>query len=399
MRYFLAEECVLKWLEVPSIYDIKSDELYEVDEAAFEFLKACAAAEGCEARDRDGGFIGYAVDEGIIKPEPVHVERPPVEKSPEPSLRYLELQITTACNLSCGHCYLGAPDKAELSLAEIASVLDQFGKMQGLRILITGGEPLLHSRFADVNDLLPGYAFRKVLLTNGMLLRRESIKSLKVDEVQVSIDGLEAGHEALRGRGTFSRAISALEVALDAGLDVSVSTMVHAMNLSEFDGMERLFRMMGVKDWSVDVPCTEGNMKDNVRFALPPEVGGSYLGYGFGEGLHGGDEGFGCGLHLAAVTARGKVSKCLFYGSSPVGDLNEGLGICWSRVKPIRLDELECDCALRDECRGGCRYRAGLFGNSLGKDLCRCAAYGIQPGGEITAKSSHAKGRGRERKL
>jgi len=31
--------------------------------------------------------------------------------------------------------------------------------------------------------------------------------------------------------------------------------MIHPGNRGDFDAMERLFKSLGVKDWTVDVPC------------------------------------------------------------------------------------------------------------------------------------------------
>jgi radical SAM protein with 4Fe4S-binding SPASM domain len=134
---------------------------------------------------------------------------------------------------------------------------------------------------------------------------------------------------------------------------------------------------MGIKDWTVDIPCIAGRLTDHSDFHIAPERGGKFLRYGYGDGLHSGESGFACGLHLAAVMADGRVSKCTFYADSPVGRVEDSLRECWERVKPIRLDELACDCEYIESCRGGCRYRAGLLGDPLGKDFYRCALYDI----------------------
>ena len=376
MRYFLSSKCALKLLEFPALYHISRDELYELDAAAFGFLRKCATLEGCEGTGYDREFIEYATREGILTTQFTGETKPSLNKSPEPSLRYLELQITTGCNLSCKHCYLGPSHAAELSPEAIRDILEQFEEMQGLRLLITGGEPLLHTRLREINRLLPKYAFRKVLLTNGVALSEELAESLNVDEIQVSMDGTEPGHDALRGKGTYTRAMAGLLAAAQAGHDISVATMVHSMNLNDFEEMNRLFKGMGVKGWTVDVPSPAGHLRDNPSFRLSPEIAGNYMKYGFGNGLHGGGEGFGCGLHLAAVLADGKVAKCAFYQSQPVGNVSEGLEECWKRIVPVRLDELKCDCTVKEECSGGCKYRASLLSDSLGRDLYRCAAYG-----------------------
>ena len=60
-------------------------------------------------------------------------------RSPVPSLRYLELMLTERCNLRCRHCYLGEVGDQELPLAAVVQTLEEFQKMQGLRVLLSWG--------------------------------------------------------------------------------------------------------------------------------------------------------------------------------------------------------------------------------------------------------------------
>ncbi len=373
MRYYLSGRCVLRRLETPSVYDIESDELYELDEDAFEFLACCASPGGCSSDN--GIFIDYCVQEGILVTGPVAVRRAPVVRSPAPSLRYLELQVTDRCNLRCRHCFIGERGSNELSPDEIGAVLSEFEAMQGLRVLITGGEPLLYSRFAELNRMLSGYSLRKVLFTNGSLLTRKILRELAVHEVQVSIDGLKEAHDSLRGEGSFESALNAVRTCAAEGVCVSVSTMVHAKNLGDFDAMQELFDGIGVKDWTVDVPCETGRLEQNRDFLVDPATGGRYLAYGRGEGLHTSTPGFACGLHLMSVSAAGGISKCTFYAGREAGTVRDGLLRCWKKIPPVRLAALKCDCAHLEQCRGGCRYRAELLDGPFGRDLCRCALY------------------------
>ena len=377
MRYFLSRESTLKWLESPFVYHVGKDDLYELDNDSFEFLKNCASEGGCEGGASN--FIDYCLKEGILTTDKISSRQPVLIKSPEPSLRYLELQITDRCNLRCGHCYIGDGKSAnnELSVDRIRHILREFEDMQGLRVLITGGEPLCHRKFEEINESLSEFLMRKVLFTNGLLLTGSRLRKLNVDEIQVSVDGLEYAHDSLRGKGAFRAAIGAARKALDSGFEVSVATMVHPANLGDFDKMERLFKEMGIKDWTVDVPCLTGRLRNHTELQITPEQAGKFLKYGYGAGLHAGAPGFGCGLHLAAVMADGRVSKCTFYADSFVGKVEDGLLECWKRIKPIRLDTLACDCGHIESCRGGCRYRALLLGDALGKDLYRCSLYDI----------------------
>jgi radical SAM protein with 4Fe4S-binding SPASM domain len=375
MNYFLTRDAVLRWLERPSVYHVRKDELYELDDEGFDFLQKCAGATGCSSGMNE--FVEYCMDEGILTREKTIINRPVLSRAPTPSLRYLELQITEKCNLRCRHCYIGEIGQRELPVPAIRRALEEFEEMQGLRVLITGGEPLLHSKFSEINRMLQDFSIRKLLLTNGLLLSREALRGLNVEEIQISIDGLEEAHESLRGKGTFRKTIDAIRRSIDSGYDVSVSTMIHPGNLKDFDELERLFTGMGVKEWTVDVPCISGRLGSNPELQTAPEIGGKYLRYGYGEGYHSGASGFACGLHLMSVMPDGGVARCTFYSRSPVGNVTEGLRRCWQRLSPIPLDDLLCDCQYLESCRGGCRYRAELLGNPLGRDLYRCAMYGI----------------------
>ena len=264
-----------------------------------------------------------------------------------------------------------------LEVARAVRGLPEFEAMQGLRVLITGGEPLLHGKFQEINEMLPDLFIRKVLFSNGLLLNKDVLGTLKVDEIQISIDGLEQAHDHVRGQGTFKRAMEAAQDALDAGFDVSISTMVHRRNLSDFDAMERIFKGMGIKDWTVDVPCVIGRLTENSDLCVSPEEGGKYLGYGYGGGLHSSGQGYGCGLHLVSVMADGKIAKCSFYRESAVGVIAEGLVAAWGKIRPVRLSDLSCNCEYLEVCRGGCRFRAELLAGKNGKDPYRCTLYGI----------------------
>jgi len=371
-RYFLSHDAVLKWLEEPCVYNMASDELYELDSDAFEFMKECAGLDG--GRSDETSFTDFCMAEGLLACRRGKKKKIPSRQSPVPSLRYLELQVTDRCNLRCRHCYIGMGAGQEIGLEKVVHIMDEFEEMQGLRLLLTGGEPLLYSRFDELNERLPGYEFRTILFTNGLLLTDRVLERLNVHEIQVSIDGLRDAHDFIRGRGSYDRTMMAVDRAMARGFHVSVSTMIHRANLDDFDEMERMFVRMGIREWSVDVPCPAGYLENN-RDILPlPAECGRYLRYGFGEGLHGGGEGYVCGLHLMSVTATGMAAQCAFFADDPVGHIDEGLHVCWSRVEHMRIEDTECDCAFLDACRGGCRYRALRWGSLLARDPYRCAA-------------------------
>ena len=379
----LAARCVLKNLEEPYLYDIESDDLYELSPDAYCFLLQCCQGGNPAVREEDKEFIEYCLSENLITLSGIPIQRKLfIEPSPVPSLRYLELQITDRCNLRCRHCYIGEGLRQDLSIGQIEKVLREFEEIHGLRLLLSGGEPLLHPHFWEVNDILKDYAFRSVLLSNGTRITKEVAKRLFVHEVQISLDGMREGHDSLRGKGTFKKAVKAIDHLQEANIQVSVATMVHQRNLNEFDSLASLLESKGIREWNVDVPCREGRLEKNQEFWVTAAEAGRLLNYAYGGGWHGSKNNSTCGAHLCAILPNGRFSKCGLFGKETVGSIEEGLRICWQRIPRIPLEDLTCSCSEVEACRGGCRYRAKIHGGLLQPDPFQCYARGVLKGGE-----------------
>ena len=371
----LSRDCSIRALDRPYVYNRATDELYELDSESLAFLRDCA--RGLTGED-SGPFVEYCLKEGILVESDGQTEGPAPLTSPIGFLRYLELQLTARCNLRCKHCYLGDAKARDLPLPLAFKTMEEFDAAGGLRLLLSGGEPLLHEDFPAINERLPEFGFRSVLLTNGTLIDRNIARLLKVQEAQVSLDGMERAHDYIRGYGNFRKAINAIGSLMDAGIAVSVATMVTSLNSGDFAGMVRLMESLGVKEWNVDVPVPSGRLIDNDCLMLDPEEAARYHEYGFGGGFHHGPEGYACGAHLLSIGPDGSVAKCGFYLDRPAGNINQGLRACAEMVRPIKLEEIDCDCEQKEACRGGCRYRATFYSNSLGPDPVRCAANGVK---------------------
>jgi len=381
--FAVAPHCSLKRLEEPYLYDIENDELYELGEEAYQFLLKCSQGERVSVKKEDEEFIQYCLSENLIvlSETPVKTDGIP-HPSPIPSLRYLEFQITDRCNLRCRHCYIGDGLHQDLPLEKIFKVLKEFEEIQGLRLLLSGGEPLLHPHFWKINEILREYPFRSILLSNGTLITKETAKKLRVHEVQVSLDGMKEGHESIRGEGTFEKTLQAIDNLQDVNIRVSIATMIHRKNLKEFNVLASLVQSKKIEEWNVDIPCVAGRMEENRNLWVQPSEAGRFLQYGYGGGLHSSEKNATCGAHLCAILANGHVAKCGLFSQDPVGSIDEGLGACWERIPRIQLKELTCDCLEIEECRGGCRFRAKLQGDIFQPDLFQCYARGVLKGGE-----------------
>ena len=240
----LAPGHILHELESPVVYDIIKDELYELDNEAFQFLKKCTGRNPLPDLlvDSDEN-IDLMLDEGIIRmTDGNEIKKVKAPRSPLPSLRYLLLNITNICNLACKHCYIQDPGKLEIDPGLFEKAVSQFEEMGGLKLMISGGEPLIHSRFWELMEILPSYELRVVVLSNGTLIDKKTARKLSgyVHEVQVSIDGIRS-HDLLRGKGSYARSMKGISNLNESGIPVSIATMVHKYNSGEFDEMENVF--------------------------------------------------------------------------------------------------------------------------------------------------------------
>jgi len=378
-----ASHCALKRLETPALYDIRADELYELDEEALRFLASGPSRAAADRSPETAACVGYCLAEGLLVPAEAAVATlVPTAPPLIPSLRYLLVHLTDRCTLRCRHCFIGPQTGADLPLAEVLRLADEFAVLQGLRFIVSGGEPLMHRHFWRLNDRLPAYPFRSILLTNGTLLDRQAARALRFHEVQVSLDGPQRAHDALRGTGSFRRAIAALRHLAEAGVPTSVASVVFAGNLGLFDELEKILEEFPLRGWSIDVPCPAGAMTENPALLPDTARAAALMARSFGGGFYGSSGGWACGAHLAAVMADGTIDKCGYFTDRRSGHVREGLAAAWARLPRWRLEELSCRCSHLAECRGGCRFRAQAHGNLLGPDPALCHLRGVPVGGD-----------------
>ncbi|RPH48099.1 MAG: radical SAM protein [Desulfobacteraceae bacterium] len=372
----LHPKAALKKLEQQFIYHITNDELYEIDEKAVGFFLRCDGTARGEELSSESDFVEYCLEEELLEalPDPNHVDVS-VNMNVAPSLRYLELQLTNKCNLRCAHCYLGSPGSGEMILSDAVNITQAFADMGGIRLLISGGEPLLYKNLKEYIARTQNTGVRRVLFSNGTLIDSGNISWLNVDEIQFSLDGWRKGHEALRGSGTFEKTIAGIRMACQAGTAVSVSTMIHRENLDEFERMKDFIRDIGAVEWGVDVMSVSGALEAHRELVVSNKEAVPFLDYAFGGGYHGASEGYACGRHLMTIMPDCRAVKCGFYRDKPIGDARIGLKECWLKMEHIPLSRLECSsCSALDECRGGCRFRAP---DPLAPDPVMCCYYGI----------------------
>lgn len=379
----LAPGCSLKRLETPVVYRRSTDELYELDEEALnllnrptissadwsghdDFIQACLTEQLLVERNGRQGRV-FAVD--------------PSTTPPLPSLRYLLLHLTEECNLRCRHCYNTSGRPNHLPLSVIEKLFDDLTAMHGLIVLLSGGEPLCHPEFWALNSRLPSYDLRFELLSNGTLITPDIAQRLKVQLVQVSLDGMQASHDFMRGEGTFQKTLNGIEALQGAGIRVAVSSMIFDRNIHEFEQMTRLLDDYRITDWIINQPSRTGRWANYDGTDVSLKVAVNIMAtFARGEGPHRSVNNFTCGSHICTVTADGLVYPCPLLNDREMrmGDVvHGGIREAWATKKGISVDMLDdCrTCESFEQCRGGCRFRAKEHGNICGRDPVLCEAF------------------------
>ena len=197
--------------------------------------------------------------------------------------RHLLLQwhLTERCNLRCTHCYQSGERVPELPFDELLAILDQFTgllrtyKSKG-HVTVTGGEPFVRTDFLPLLEVL---ARRRdeltfAVLTNGTLLDAKlaaRLATLRPSFVQVSLEGSEATHDSIRGKGNYRKAVEALRVLVKAKVQTQISFTAHRGNYREFPEVARVGRQLGVTRVWADrlIPSGEGQALRDL--SLSPE--------------------------------------------------------------------------------------------------------------------------------
>ena len=140
----------------------------------------------------------------------------------------LQWHITNACDLHCKHCY----DRSEhtpMPYGTALAILDDFYEfcqemhVSG-QVTFTGGNPLLYPHFMNIYKEAFDRDFGAAILGNPSRIQQieKLINIAKPLYFQISLEGLEAHNDDIRGKGHFKRSL----VFLDQLRSLDIYTMV-----------------------------------------------------------------------------------------------------------------------------------------------------------------------------
>jgi len=160
----------------------------------------------------------------------------------------LQWHLTHSCDLACKHCYdrtLPSP----LGLDDAKRILDglvEFGARRGVvvRVGLTGGNPLLYPWFFELYAQVVARGVPAYLLGNPVAtdLVERLVAIGKPESYQVSLEGLEAHNDDIRGPGSFRRVMEFLPVLRAHGIHAGVMLTLTSANRDQVVPLGRLLR-------------------------------------------------------------------------------------------------------------------------------------------------------------
>jgi len=295
----------------------------------------------------------------------------------------LQWHLTNACEGYCAHCY----DRADISALPTTTclrLLDDFlafCRQHDIRgqISLSGGNPLLHPGFWELYTAIAGTKVPVSLLGNPLdapTLER-LLAIARPAYYQVSLEGLPATNDAIRGAGHFARTLDFLRLAKAQRLTTHVMLTLQQANLAEVIPLgiqlasltrkftfNRLAQVGEAHDVAIPSPA---DYADFLRAYL--DAAGAHPVFGLKDNLlnilrhqrrdphFAGCTGHGCGaaFNFVAVLPDGEVHACRKF-PSPLGRLPEqSLAEIYHSplAQRYRQGPRACRrCPLRAHCRG-----------------------------------------------
>jgi radical SAM protein with 4Fe4S-binding SPASM domain len=332
---------------------------------------------------------------------------------------YAVWEITLACDLACRHCgsRAGRARPDELSTAECLDLVRQMAELGVDEVSLIGGEAYLRSDWLDIVRAIRAHGMRANMTTGGRALtldRARDAVAAGLEHVSVSVDGLEATHDRLRGvAGSHAAAFSAFAALREAGVRFSANTQINRLSMPELPAVLESLIEAGIASWQIQLTVAMGRAVDEPEVLLQPydllplfpmiadlkdrcdEAGvrlwpGNNIGY-FGpyetklRGTlpRGHMASCGAGRATLGIEADGAIKGC---PSLPTAEWTGGnirddrLVDIWERAAPLRytrdrtVDDLHgfCrTCYYADECRAGCTWTSTvLFGRPGDNPYC-----------------------------
>jgi radical SAM protein with 4Fe4S-binding SPASM domain len=189
---------------------------------------------------------------------------------------YAVWEITLKCDLACNHCgsRAGAARTKELSTEECIDVVRQLSKLGCREVTIIGGEAYLRKDWTEIIRAIRAHGMQSTMTSGGKNLTEERVAAAAeagLQGVSISIDGMEATHDRIRGvNGSWKNALEAIARLKRHGITVGCNTQINALSWRELPQVMDTIIGAGATHWQTQLTVAMGNAVDHPEMLLQP---------------------------------------------------------------------------------------------------------------------------------
>jgi MoaA/NifB/PqqE/SkfB family radical SAM enzyme len=208
----------------------------------------------CVFREEEGGALLYELDSWCLRwlelsdaKEFLAQVTPEVVVHRQPAVGYLSaplkvfIGVTARCNLRCQHCVVAARrnQAPEMSRADMGAIFRQLGKMGVLEVRLSGGEPSLRSDLPLLVEMAKEQSLSVSINSNGMMASEAcaALARSGVDRVHISLDGMAANNDRIRGEGVFQACTRAIARLRERDIYVRIVVCLDRRNVADIEPM------------------------------------------------------------------------------------------------------------------------------------------------------------------
>jgi SynChlorMet cassette radical SAM/SPASM protein ScmE len=179
-----------------------------------------------------------------------------------PIPRSVSISITGRCNLRCKYCFYADEMTAlsDLPTERWHACFNRLGQLGVMDVCLTGGEAFTRPDLFELIDGIIANRMRYNILSNGTLIDEKVLaqfevgkRRLRLNYIQISIDGSCAEiHDQSRPK-SFARAIRGLRLLKEAGFPVTVRVTINRHNLLDLEAIADLLLVeIGLQSFSTN---------------------------------------------------------------------------------------------------------------------------------------------------
>jgi SynChlorMet cassette radical SAM/SPASM protein ScmE len=186
----------------------------------------------------------------------------------------VDISITNRCNLRCRYCYHfeGPGDVGEdLPCGEWLQFFEELNRSAVMEVTLAGGEPFIREDLKDIINGIVRNRMRFAILSNGTLITDEMARYLastrRCNYVQVSIDSsVPNSHDAMRGKGSFVKAVEGLATLRRHGVNAVVRVTIHRKNVHDLEAVAHfLLEELGLHSFGTNSAGSMGLCRRNAE--------------------------------------------------------------------------------------------------------------------------------------